>query len=446
VVAYRAGRAVRVSEFLSDVERVVAVLGPSRHVLNACTDRYHFAVGFAAALCCGKVSLLPSTQTAEMVRQLALFAPDISCLTDDGTCDIDLPQVAYPNGPSAPPGLRHRGNGASPAVPSIDEDQLAAYVFTSGSTGTPLPYRKTFGPLRRCVLEQARRLQLSPELPAAILATVPPQHMYGFESSVLLPFGSGSALCAERPFYPADITALLETLPRPRILITTPLHLRALLGSTVALPAADLVVSSTAPLAQQLALEAEARFHTRLLEIYGSTETGQIAVRRPTQGPEWQLWPEVTLESEGEATWARGGHIEQPTRMWDVLERTGQGRFLLHGRVTDLVNIAGKRSSLAYLNHQLNSIPGVQDGAFFHTAETAGPHAAVARVAACVVAPELDAAQLLAALRERIDPAFLPRPLLFVAQLPRNATGKLPQEALRALAAAQPKFATPCDP
>jgi acyl-coenzyme A synthetase/AMP-(fatty) acid ligase len=149
------------------------------------------------------------------------------------------------------------------------------------------------------------------------------------------------------------------------------------------------------------------------------------------------------LSVEGETTWARGGHIEQPTRMWDVLESTGEGRFLLHGRVTDLVNIAGKRSSLAYLNHQLNSIPGVEDGAFFHAEAPGGAPAGVARVGACVVAPGLGAERLLAALRDRIDPAFLPRPLLFVARLPRNATGKLPQEALRSLASAQLRSITP---
>jgi acyl-coenzyme A synthetase/AMP-(fatty) acid ligase len=120
---------------------------------------------------------------------------------------------------------------------------------------------------------------------------------------------------------------------------------------------------------------------------------------------------------------------------------TGRESFLLHGRVADLVNIAGKRSSLAHLNHQLNSIPGVLDGAFFHAEEPAGSHTGVVRVAACVVAPALDAAGLLAALRERIDAVFLPRPLLFVAQLPRNASGKLPLSALRALAA-QAKSAT----
>ena len=103
-----------------------------------------------------------------------------------------------------------------------------------------------------------------------------------------------------------------------------------------------------------------------------------------------------------------------------------------------LGNVA-TRSSLAYLNHHLNSIAGVSDGAFFHYEHARASHTDVARVAACVVAPDLSAAQLLDELRKRIDPVFLPRPLLFVARLPRNSTGKLPQEALRALAAAHLK-------
>ena len=130
--------------------------------------------------------------------------------------------------------------------------------------------------------------------------------MYGFETSVLLPMANGHALCAERPFYPADIAAALEAVPRPRLLVSTPVHLRALLASGIALPRVDLIVSATAPLAQQLAAEAEARFDTQLLEIYGSTETGQIAVRRPTHTAEWRLWPGVTLSLEGESTLGAG--------------------------------------------------------------------------------------------------------------------------------------------
>ena len=440
MVAYRAGAPILVPRFLGDVQRVATALGRSAHVLNACRDRYHFSVGFAASLLAGKVSLLPSTHTPEVVRQLTAFAPDVVCLTDDDNCSIALPLIRYPH--DTAPSASTTVCPAPSTVPRIDAGQLAAYVFTSGSTGTPVPHRKTWGPLVECVREEANRLTLAGRGPCAIVATVPPQHMYGFESSVLIALCNAHALCAERPFYPADIAAVLDALPRPRILITTPVHLRALLAAGVALPQADLVVSSTAPLEPQLAAETEQRFNTQLLEIYGSTETGQIATRRPTDGVEWSLWPGVTLSLRDGTTWAQGGHVEQPTRMYDLLEIVGAGRFRLHGRVTDLVNIAGKRTSLAYLNHQLNGIPGVEDGAFFHVEDSPASHTGVTRLAACVVAPQLDAARLLEALRERIDAVFLPRPLLFVARLPRNSTGKLPQDALRSLAAAQGKSAS----
>jgi acyl-coenzyme A synthetase/AMP-(fatty) acid ligase len=117
--------------------------------------------------------------------------------------------------------------------------------------------------------------------------------------------------------------------------------------------------------------------------------------------------------------------------MSDMIEPITEEHFLLHGRIADLVNIAGKRHSLASLNHLLNSIPGVVDGAFYMPDEAGDEQ--ITRLAACVVAPGMDAPQLLAALREHIDPVFLPRPLLFVDALPRNHTGKLPRAVLQAL-------------
>jgi acyl-coenzyme A synthetase/AMP-(fatty) acid ligase len=59
----------------------------------------------------------------------------------------------------------------------------------------------------------------------------------------------------------------------------------------------------------------------------------------------------------------------------------------------------------------------------------------VTRLMACVVAPGMTVAELTRALRPLIDPVFLPRPLLLVEALPRNATGKLPRPALQALLA-----------
>jgi len=70
VVAFRGRRTVRVAEFLSDLRRVAASLPARSHLLNFCNDRYRFAVGLGAALSRGQVSLLPPTQTAEMLAPM----------------------------------------------------------------------------------------------------------------------------------------------------------------------------------------------------------------------------------------------------------------------------------------------------------------------------------------------------------------------------------------
>ena len=192
-------------------------------------------------------------------------------------------------------------------------------------------------------------------------------------------------------------------------------------------------MSATAPLSAELAREAEARTGARLLEIYGCTEAGQIATRRTALTTEWELFDGLRLREQGGQVVVSGGHVEQPTPLQDVIEIRNDGtRFLLHGRIADMVNIAGKRNSIGYLNHHLTAIAGVEDGVFFlpDTVDADG----VTRLAAFVVAPALEAAEILARLRERLDPVFLPRPLVKVARLPRQLTGKLTRESLLALA------------
>ncbi|RQX78901.1 beta-hydroxyacyl-ACP dehydratase [Burkholderia anthina] len=445
-IAWRDGSPVTVRAFVADVARVAAALPAGGHVFNVCRDRYRFAVSLCAALVAGRISLLPSTHTPEMVRQLASFAPDAFCLHDAPDCAIDLPRFAYPD---AAPG---ECTGDAPfAVPQIDAARIMAYVFTSGSTGAPVPHRKTWGFLVGCVRAAAERLGLLDGRAATLIGTVPAQHMYGFESTVLLALIGGLAFSNRQPFYPGDIRDELDAIPQPRVLVTSPIHLRALLSAGHALPRAALVLSATAPLSEKLACEAEAALDAPLVEIYGSTETGQIATRRTSQGAAWDPFPGIRLDARdarddsagddsGPTVWVSGGHVEAPVPMGDALELLGDGRFLLHGRKADLVNIAGKRTSLAYLNHQLNAIPQVVDGVFFMPDEAAPARGdtalePVTRLVALVVAPTLAAADLQRALRERIDPAFMPRPLVFVDALPRNETGKLPRDVLAALVA-----------
>ncbi|TKC86997.1 beta-hydroxyacyl-ACP dehydratase [Trinickia terrae] len=448
-IAWCDGAPVSVRVFLADVARLAAALPQGGHVFNACKDRYRFAVGFGAALVAGKVSLLPSTHTPQAVRELIAFAPDTFCLYDADECAFELARLRFPGlagGARADATVPH-------TVPQIDASRVAACIFTSGSTGTPRPHRKTWGSLVRGVQAGLAPLGLSGARGTTLVATVPPQHMYGFEHSVLLALIGGLAFSNRQPFYPADIRAALESVPEPRVLVTSPVHLRALLMSEEALPRTALILSATAPLSESLAAEAEARLAAPLVEIYGSTETGKIATRRTAQGPVWRLVPDVALRMQaaehdagGDAeAWAAGGHVEDPTPMGDMLTLLDGTHFLLQGRKADLINIAGKRTSLGYLNHQLTAIPGVTDGVFFMPDATAsahgGQHEPVARLAAFVVAPALGTADILRALRERIDAAFMPRPLVLVDALPRNEAGKLPRETLAALLASSTRSA-----
>jgi acyl-coenzyme A synthetase/AMP-(fatty) acid ligase len=141
----------------------------------------------------------------------------------------------------------------------------------------------------------------------------------------------------------------------------------------------------------------------------------------------------IKLRQDLRGTWARGGPVETEVLLGDVIELLDSDRFLLHGRTSDLINIAGKRTSLAHLNYQLNAIAGVRDGVFVMPDED--DSTSVKRLMAFVVAPGLTSDDIINRLRARVDSAFLPRPLYLVDALPRNSTGKLPLEAVKKLVA-----------
>ncbi len=423
IVAWRADGAVTLREFLVEVNELAASFPAQAHLLNLCSDRYRFSVGLAAAIVAGKISLLPPAHTPQALCQIRNFAPDVFCLTDSDLCTVEMPLLRYPN-------LRQTKAHVF-AIPQIDRNQRVAVLFTSGSTGTPQPHGKNWGALVGSMQAEASRLGLLAGVPVNIVGTVPPQHMYGFESTVLVAWFSACAFSHAQPFYPVDICRALLSVPVPRLLVSTPVHLRALLEAELALPDVASVLSATAPLSDKLAHDVEAAFNAPLREIYGSTETGVIATRRTTQGAQWDLLPGVRLTVAADGVRAHGGHVEIPILLNDVVESVSDEHFLLHGRLADLVNIAGKRHSLAGLNLLLNSIPGVQDGVFHMPDESDDDR--ITRLAACVVAPGLTAPQLLRELRKCIDPVFLPRPLIFVEKLPRNAAGKLPRATLQAL-------------
>ncbi|HRC70915.1 MAG TPA: AMP-binding protein [Candidatus Competibacter sp.] len=411
LIAWWRGRPIRRERFLRHVAAIARRLPAKRFIFNLCEDRYLFLVAFAAVGANGQSNLLPSNRAELHLRRVAEAYPDNGRTTDG---DIG----AWLEMATAKPDV--------PAVPEVSSDQVMAIAFTSGSTGLAKPNPKTWGELVGGARQAQRRFGF--DRSTTIVATVPPQHMYGLETSIMAPLISGARVHGGRPFFPEDVREALAAVPGSRVLVTTPVHLQACVRAQLRWPRPAFLLSATAPLSAELAAQAEAAFGAPVLEIYGCTEAGSIASRRTLDGDRWRLYDGFTLR-EGSLA---GAHLPEPVPLNDIVEACGETEFKLIGRREDLVNVAGKRTSLGYLNHQLNEIGGVEEGVFVLPDETGSE---VQRLAAVVVAPGLSERQLLAALARRLDPVFLPRPLVKVGALPRNETGKPTREALLALVA-----------
>ncbi len=427
VIAYRNSRPVSRAEFLREVLALAARLPKTDHVFNLCKDRYWFAVTLFAAISRGMLSMLPNSTAPESIAALRAEVPDLVCLGDQAVSPFS--QMPYMQVSDADLAV----SSAIPVMPRIPFDQRIVCVYTSGSSGKPQPHIKTFGRMQQCAAAEAERMWAAAGGSCAIVGTVPFQHMYGLESSVLLPILGGGQLSTRLPFFPADVVSALAELPEPRFLVTTPFHLRKLLDAGIEIPTVAAVLCATAPLSMELANEVETRLGAPMMEIYGSTETGQLATRRPTVQTEWEIYADITLSQDQGATTATGGHLECPQVLNDVVELVSPSRFRLLGRNTDMINIVGKRSSLAFLNHVITSLPGVQDGVF--CMPEYGSKNDAPRLAAFVVAPELGSADILAALRSHLDPVFLPRPIVFLDALQRDGNGKIPASVMTALMA-----------
>jgi acyl-coenzyme A synthetase/AMP-(fatty) acid ligase len=419
-VAWRSGRVIHATELLAAAAAVAPGLPAGQPVINLCEQRYGFLVALCAALLRGCTSLLPPSRAERVIAELAAAYPG-SLRCDDATIGGILarqPEFERPAGVH---------------VPMLESGQLAVRTFTSGSTGQPTSHAKSWGSLSGTTARSAERIRAS--IPDAygnarpwIVATVPPQHTFGMEMSVLLPLLGDMGIHSGRPLFPADVAAALAEVSVPRVLVSTPLHLRALVESGQDFPDVALVVSATASLDASLAARVEDRLRATVVDLLGSTETCAIATRESAREDAWRPYQGVVLTPQLAGTAVAAPWFDQPTVLQDIVEFLPDGRFVLRGRHTDLIEIAGKRASLAELTRRVLAVPGVLDAFVFQPDRPA--HQAVGRVAALAVAPGLTAPAIIEQLRESIDAAFLPRPLLIVAALPRNESGKLPQADL----------------
>lgn len=428
------GRFVSRQDFYGTCVRLIERFAetPDQTLIPLCSRRGDLMAALVAASSLGRAVIFPNDAGAATLNAVA--------------AQVQNPVIVLSPGDSPPiptlPFLICDDIGTAPADEPEWKSGTAITLYTSGSTGTPVAHRHSPAMFVAGAEMWAARLALG-DAPATIVATVPAQHMFGLETSVMLPLvRANTAVFEGRPFYPADIAAALQSASGNRILVTTPLHLRALVKEGLHLPPLHCIVTATAPLSATLARQAEDLWHAPVIEIYGSTETGMAASRETAKTDIFSLRADFALVQTGDGAAFRSAHFIGTVPVHDrVVEAPGGFRLL--GRGEDVIEVAGKRGSLSGLSAVLNTIAGVEDGVMFLPDAA---DAAIARPIAVAVAPGMTAAQIRTALRAVLPDVFVPRRVVLVDALPRNALGKLPAAALAALLAPPKRhFTIPTD-
>jgi acyl-coenzyme A synthetase/AMP-(fatty) acid ligase len=420
-VAFWKGAYIYPEQFQLHVFGIAEALPDQKYAVNLCEDRYLFLVSFAACLLKSQTSLLPPSCAEKEIERLLNLYDDAYCIVDNKT-DADQPgQFAVQLGDI---------KKVVPAIYGFDRDVIAAIVFTSGSTGTPKPHQKCWKDLVTSSLKLKQALDLEKSGFDTIVATVPPQHMYGFEMSIIYPLVNRACMHAGRPFFPLDMKNDIQGVAAPRVLVTTPIHLRACNEADMSWPEIKAILSAASELPEEVARTAEIKMKSRVQEVYGCTEAGAIATRQTTRDKRWNLLEGYRFTNKPGSAWLSVPGIEDEIELPDMVDTVDEKGFYLVGRNSDIIKIGGKRASMASLVNTLKSIGGVEDGLIFNPEPVESKRQ---RLAAIVVAPGVSENEILLELSKHIDQVFLPRQIIKVNHLPYSDTGKLTMDSICAI-------------
>lgn len=433
-----------------DVGSLAAALEPvaGERLLLHTDDAYAFAVGLLAAAQVRARVVLPPSRQAGALRALGR---EVAGALLDGAEETDTLEGRPCWSPLGVPAAA----GWKPVT--LDRDAPLVELFTSGTTGAGKAVAKCVRHLEGEVVALEEAFGGVVGAGTRVLATPSPQHLYGLLFRVLWP------LCAGRPFlrsallHPEELAPYLEDVEEagPFALATTPVALRRMVekgGLAPRLGACRAVFSSGGPLPAAVARRVKEVLGAPPWEIYGSTETGGVAVRQQWRGGErWRPLAPVEVAEDGDlgclavtSPFATGG---EPTGagcervvLADRVSFGSDGGFSLLGRVDRVVKIGEKRLSLPAMEERLLEHPAVCEVALVPLGHGAGTRlgAVVAPTPAGWELVDVGGRRALAkALSEHVAPDFdrvlLPRAWRLVETLPRDAQGKLPAAVLHAL-------------
>jgi long-chain acyl-CoA synthetase len=351
--------------------------------------------------------------------------------------------------------------GLSTAGPAGSD--LAVLIYTSGTTGRPKGAMLSHGNLLHNV--ESCRLVLKAVQDDRFAVLLPLFHSYMLTVGLLLPLLVGGSIVLVKSLHPVR-NVLQEILQRQATALPAiPQFYRSMVNAPINVPLPlRLCISGAAPLPVQVLIDFEARFHIPLIEGYGLSETSPVVTKNPLDGtrkPGSIGLPiphvEVSIQDEsgrhlgtnetGEVC-VRGGNVmlgywnqaEETARVmregWlltgDIGYRDAEGYYFITDRKKDMLLVNGINVYPREIEEVLYQYPGVKEAAVIGKSDSRKGEQPIAFVSANdgVV---LDQKALLQFVRKKLADYKVPRKVVFLPALPRNATGKILKTALREL-------------
>lgn len=362
----------------------------------------------------------------------------------------------------------------TPDPPAVSSADVAAIVYTSGSTGQPKGVCLTYNNLLSNTRAAIEHLHLDPE--HHLLGMLPPFHVFGLTLLSFLPIVLGTTVTFIPRFSAQAAYDAIGADSSISLVLAVP-SMYAAIGRLKSLEASrcsgvKLAVSGGEPLPRKVYDQILERTGIRLMEGYGMTEASPViscdmpAVHRvgtvglPLPGVEVQVRDEngriLPLSETGELH-VRGpsvmnGYYNRPEETEAVIDKDGwlrtgdivqiaeDGHISITGRSKDIIIVGGENVYPREIEAVLEQYPGVQEAAVVGQPDIMRGEVVIA-FAIVHESAEVSETDLRSFCRDRLASFKVPRQVIIRSSFPRGPSGKILKRELKASLADHPPSA-----